>query len=302
MKMKNRDDKLILNTVFRRSLILVSMFMANATFAATIPLLHNDELTNITTTEPLSYYEYEEKLERGSITREIEFETTNAGDAYELEEEIETKNDYNGVDPSYRTNFFSSDETNINVFGKGADFYYTHTLPPAVDPANPEFNRYDFTTDLFEFEFELEGWTTSNPADSTYEVRILMDEIFGVDTNNMLFLETAGYDIASLGVLSFNSTADSEGRYAFEFEFEQYDDFIDGNDIYISSEIYQAITDGILGIHLVRTRGTGNLFLSDSELELEKPAVVPVPPAFVLFASAFLFFWGSSKRFLRKTV
>ena len=286
--MKHFKKKTNRASFFRISAAIASLLASNIAFSSTFTPLHNDELKNTYTSEPLSYYEYEESLERGSLKREIEFETTNAGDAYELEEAIETQNTYNGIDPSYRTNFFSSDNgTDINVLGNGSDFYYTHTLPPAVDPANAQFDQYDFTTGLFEFEFELEGWTTDDPANSTYEVLIMMDDIYGAD-NSLI----GGTDIASLGELSF---VQKKGRYEFEFEFEQYDDFIDGNDIFISSEIYKAIADGALGIHIARTSGFGNLFLSDSELELEKPAVVPVPPAFVLFGSALLFFWGSKK-------
>lgn len=276
------------NIICRVLAVIASMLMTNIVVASSFTPLHNDELRNIHAVEPISYYEYEEKLERGKLTREVEFETTMAGEAYELEEEIETQNNYNGVDASYRTNFFSSDNgTNINVLENSNDFYYRHTLPPTVDPSNPDFDVFDFRTGLFEFELELEGWATDYTADFALEVLIMTGDEF---TDNAL---TGGTDIASLGFLSFDSNGE------FKFEFEQYDDFIDGNGIFINDEIYAAIADGVLGIHLARTSGSGNLFLSDSELELEKPSIIPAPPAFILFSSALLFFWGS-KRPLRK--
>jgi len=52
-----------------------------------------------------------------------------------------------------------------------------------------------------------------------------------------------------------------------EFEFYQYGAY-DGYSTFISEEISQAISDGILGIHIARRGGSGNLFLEESKLEV----------------------------------
>ncbi|MFQ5660929.1 MAG: PEP-CTERM sorting domain-containing protein [Gammaproteobacteria bacterium] len=258
-------------------------------------MLHNDEGNTLLEAQHIDaivpHFEYEEELERGKIKRGVEFEINELTNLEEkiIKQKLEVPN-HNGTDPNPRTNSFSNDDHNDSTFqidvlsSTVSDFYYFHQLPPAVQPdvsTSPFFNDFDFTSNLIEFEFELEGWTTDDPVNSTYEVRIMDNEVFGTDSNNMLTLST-GVDIASLGNLSFNQLID--GRYEFEFEFEQYDSFIDGDGMFISTEIYQAISDGIFGIHIARTNGTGNLFLEESELELEQPASVPEPTTLALLS------------------
>jgi len=264
-----------------------------------LPLIHNDEgnvsLESQHIDAIIPHYEYGEELERGKIKRELELEINELTHQEEdiIKQSLKTPND-STTDTNPRTNSFSNDHHDdptfqINVLPTGSsDFYYFHQLPPGVNPDvnnSPFFNDFDFTSNLIEFELELDGWTTNDPASSTYEVRIMDNEVFGTDSNNTLTV-TGGMDIALLGDLSFNALAD--GRYGFEFEFEQYDSLIDGDGVFISSQIYQAISDGILGIHIARTSGSGNLFLEESELELEQPATasVPEPATLVLLCIA----------------
>jgi len=268
---------------------------------STVAVLHNDDRsdTEADHVDHIVYHrEYEEELELDKIEQELEYHDSELSNADEAKLEIEIENSQYGrggiPDLSPRTSFFSDEDhkdsgTSIFDSATDSDFFYAHQLPPGIRPdlaSDPSFNDFDFTSNLLEFELEIEGFFNDGGA-STFDV-YLFDLKYSEtgsgfnDTTPMLAGLQADEvnDLAKLGEISY----DGSGQDEFELEFEQ----VTTEDSSISHEIYQALATGILGIHIQRTYGDAAMYLSESELELEKAAPVPEPSSLLLFGTGFI--------------